>query len=85
MKRRLHRKVDFKTNALNNAHVSQLLHNKAGLLQNDGITIYLQIKTNSWQMDTSHRTILGQVCPKRLYTFHYINQIIQKTLFPSTL
>jgi hypothetical protein len=27
MKRCLHRKVDFKTNALNNAHVSQRLHN----------------------------------------------------------
>jgi len=26
MKRCLHRTVDFKTNALNNAHVSQLLH-----------------------------------------------------------
>jgi hypothetical protein len=43
----LHRKVDFKTNALNNAHVSQLLHYKAGLLQNDGIIIYMQIKINS--------------------------------------
>jgi hypothetical protein len=53
--------VDFQANALNNAHVSQLLHYKAGLLQNDGIIIYLQIKTNSLQMDTRHRTILGQV------------------------
>ncbi len=60
MKRCLHRKVDFKTNALNNAHVSQLLHYKAGLLHNDGIIIYLQIKTNN-SKDTSHRTILGQV------------------------
>jgi hypothetical protein len=47
MKRCLHRKVDFKTNALNNAHVSQLLHFLAGLLQNDGIIVYLQIKPNS--------------------------------------
>jgi hypothetical protein len=47
MKRCLHRKVDFITNASNNAHVSQLLHHKAGLLQNDGIIIYLLIKTNS--------------------------------------
>ncbi len=46
MKRCLHRKVDFKANALNNVHVSQLLHYKAGLLQIDGIIIYLQIKTN---------------------------------------
>ncbi len=48
----------LKTNVLNNAHVSQLLHYKAGLLKNDGIIIYLQIKTNSLQMDISHRTIL---------------------------
>jgi hypothetical protein len=47
MKRCVHRKVDFKTNALNNAHVSQLLYYKAGLLQNNGIIIYLQNKTNS--------------------------------------
>jgi hypothetical protein len=61
MKRCLHRKVDFKTNELNNANVSLLFHYKAGLLQNDGIIIHLQIKTNLLQMDTSHRTILGHV------------------------
>jgi hypothetical protein len=57
MKRCLHRKVDFKTNALNKAHVLQLLHHKVEKLQNDGIIIYLQIKTNSLQMNKSHRTI----------------------------
>jgi hypothetical protein len=61
MKRCLHRKVDFKTNALNNAHVSQLLHYKAGLLQNDGITLYFKIKTNSLQVGTNHRTLLVKV------------------------
>ncbi len=83
MKRCLHRKVDFKTNELNNAHVPLLFYYKAGLLQNDGIIIYLQIKTNSSQMDTSHRTVLdhgSEAC-----TFHYINKIIKKTPFPSTL
>jgi hypothetical protein len=40
MKRCLHRKGGFKTNALNNAH-GLLLHYKAGLLQNEGIIIYL--------------------------------------------
>jgi hypothetical protein len=38
----LHRKMVLKTNVLNNLHVSQLLHYKTGLLQNDGIIIYLQ-------------------------------------------
>jgi hypothetical protein len=47
MKRCLHRNVDFKTNALNNAHVSQLVHYKAVLLQNECIIIQLQIKTNT--------------------------------------
>jgi hypothetical protein len=61
MKRCLHRKMDFKTNALNNAHVSQLLHYKAGLLQNDRITLYFKIKTNSLQVDTNHRTLLVKV------------------------
>jgi hypothetical protein len=46
MKRCLHSKVDFKTNALNKAHVLKLLHHKAKRLQNDGIIIYLQIITN---------------------------------------
>ncbi len=50
-------KVDFKTNALNKAHVLQLRHYKAEKLQSDVIIIYLQIKTNSLQMNTSHRTI----------------------------
>jgi hypothetical protein len=57
IKRCLHRKVDFKANALNKAHVLQLLHYKAEKLKNGGIIIYLQIKTNSLQMITSHRTI----------------------------
>jgi hypothetical protein len=84
MKRRLHRKVDFKTNALNNAHVSHLLHNKAGLLQNDGIIIYLQIKkklmANGYKAQNNTWPSVLSTC-----TFHYINQIIQKMLFPSTL
>jgi hypothetical protein len=58
MKRCLRRKVDFKTNALNKAHVLHLLHYKAEKLQNGGIIIYLQIKTNSLQMITSYRTII---------------------------
>ncbi len=53
--------MDFKTNVLNNAHVLQLFHYEAGLLQNDGIIIYLQIKINSLQLDTSNRTTIGQV------------------------
>ncbi len=60
MKRCLHRKVDFNTNALNNAHVSQLLHYKAGVLQNDGITPYFKIIINSLQVDTYHRTLLNR-------------------------
>jgi hypothetical protein len=63
-----HRKVDFKTNALNNAHVSQLLHYKAGFLPNDGIALYFKIKTNSLQVDTTHRTLQYLLkCPKRLH------------------
>jgi hypothetical protein len=70
----LHRKMDFKTNALNNAHVSQLLYYKAGLLQNDGIIICLQIKTNSFQMDKKTQNKTWPSC-----TFHYI-KVIQKRL-----
>jgi hypothetical protein len=73
MKPCLHRKVDFRTNALNNAYVSLLLHDKAGLLQNDGITAYFKIKTNSLQVDTSHRTLLV------LSTFDSLNQIQNPT------
>jgi hypothetical protein len=61
MKWCLHRKVDFKTNLLNNAYASQLLHYKAGLLQNDGITLYFKIKANSLQVNTSHRKLLVKV------------------------
>ncbi len=61
MKRCLHRKVDFKTNALNNAHFSELLYYKAGLLPNDGVTLYFKIKTNSLLVDTSHKTLLVKV------------------------
>ncbi len=50
MKRCLHGKVDFKTNALNNAHVSQLLNYKAGLLQNDGIIKHLQIQVTEQKL-----------------------------------
>jgi hypothetical protein len=75
MKRCLQRKVDFRTNALNNAHVSLLLHDKAGLLQNDGISAYFKIKTNSLQVDTSHRTQLV------LSTFDCLNQIQNQQKF----
>jgi hypothetical protein len=57
MKRCLHRKGDFIINALKKAHVMQLLHYKAEKLQNDSIIIYLQIRTNALQMNTSHRKI----------------------------
>jgi hypothetical protein len=40
----LHKQVDFKANALNNVHVSQRFHYKAGLLDNHGIIIYSRIK-----------------------------------------
>jgi hypothetical protein len=46
MNRCLHRKVDFKTNALNNVHVSQLLHYKAELLQNGCIIMYVLADQN---------------------------------------
>jgi hypothetical protein len=79
IKRCLHRKVDSKTNALNNAHISQLFHYKSRLLQNDGIIVSLLIKTNSFQMDTSHRKKLAKF-PQRLHFPIYINKIIQKRI-----
>ena len=50
MKRCLHRKVDFKTNAP-----------KMLMFQHSFITIFFKIKANSLQVGTSHRTLLVKV------------------------
>jgi len=51
LKRCLHRKVDFKTNAKHNVIVSQLSRCKAGLLQKVCTFSYFQFKTNSLKLD----------------------------------
>ncbi len=61
LKRCLHRKVDFKTNAAYKAHVSLLFHSEAKLLQNGCFILHFRIKTNTLQLDASHITILGKL------------------------
>jgi hypothetical protein len=81
MKRCLHRNVDFKTNALNNAHVSQLLHYKQDCYKTTVLFYTCRSKQNhskKSQNNTWPSVLSG--C-----TFHYMNQIIFKTPFPSTL
>jgi hypothetical protein len=60
MKQCFHRKVDFKTNALNNAHVLQLLHYKAGLLQNDD---YYKLADQNKLTANGYKSHLAK-CPK---------------------
>jgi hypothetical protein len=54
----LHKKVDFKTNALNNAHVSQLLHFNAGLQSSPECALQVYIFT---------------ICMNKKYVFQYRN------------
>jgi hypothetical protein len=81
MKRCFHRKVDFKTNASNNAHVSQQLHYNAVLLQNDGIIIYVLADQN--KLIAKIQVTENNTLPSALSgcTFHSINQLF-KNSFP---
>jgi hypothetical protein len=67
----LAQKDGFQNKCIKKAHVFQLLHHKAEKLQNDIIIIYLQIKTNSLQMNTSYRTIYLESIFERKKIIYY--------------
>ncbi len=71
--------------ALNTVHVSQLLHCKAGLLQNDGIILYTCRSKQThfkWILYKSQNNTWPSVLSGCI--FHYITKFIQKMPFPST-
>jgi hypothetical protein len=62
----LAQKGGFQNKCIIYAHVSQLFHFTAGLLKNDGVILYFQIKTNLLQFDASHITIFATLRVERV-------------------
>ncbi len=73
LKRCLHRKVDFKTNELNNVHVSQLLHYNAGLQSSPECALQVYILTSVWI-----KNMFFNIEPVFLASFCFLWQFVQE-------